>query len=185
MQTGILQEALPPASPALRPTPLLLLCGRLETCPVVDADRPAEFSPSVLVARLWSRAHHVVGFGEAPHLCTYSAPATSEAPASTLQRYTFADLYCFLMFPSCSALACCWGHSLDHRLISYSQYGAYHHNSVNKFIHIVCVPVILVSAFAMVSKLATSPCTQANFTFKFQSPTQSNGCLLRLPIRAL
>jgi len=32
-----------------------------------------------------------------------------------------------------------------------SQYGAYHHNRVNVVIHMVCVPLILFSAFEMVS----------------------------------
>ncbi|KAF7554664.1 hypothetical protein G7046_g6753 [Stylonectria norvegica] len=35
-----------------------------------------------------------------------------------------------------------------------SQYGAYHHNSVNIAIHIVCVPLILVSGFCMVCSSA-------------------------------
>ncbi len=30
------------------------------------------------------------------------------------------------------------------------QYGAYHHNSVNVAIHMICVPLILVTAFTMV-----------------------------------
>ncbi|KAK2600245.1 hypothetical protein QQS21_005041 [Conoideocrella luteorostrata] len=35
---------------------------------------------------------------------------------------------------------------LEHHL---TFYGAYHHNSVNKLIHIICVPVILITAFCM------------------------------------
>ncbi|KAG6008177.1 hypothetical protein E4U43_000206 [Claviceps pusilla] len=35
---------------------------------------------------------------------------------------------------------------LEHHL---TFYGAYHHNTVNKIIHIICVPVILISAFCM------------------------------------
>jgi len=35
------------------------------------------------------------------------------------------------------------------------QYGAYHHNSVNIAIHMVCVPLILISGFCLV-RLPTS-----------------------------
>lgn len=41
------------------------------------------------------------------------------------------------------------------------QYGAYHHNSVNVFIHIVCVPLILFSAFEIVWTRNLLDCTQA------------------------
>ncbi|KAM9995384.1 hypothetical protein ACTFIY_001570 [Dictyostelium cf. discoideum] len=38
-----------------------------------------------------------------------------------------------------------------------SSYGAYHHNTVNKFIHIVFVPLILLTAFIFVDNLPHSP----------------------------
>ncbi|KAG8421662.1 hypothetical protein J3458_003521 [Metarhizium acridum] len=41
---------------------------------------------------------------------------------------------------------------LEHHL---TFYGAYHHNSVNKVIHIICVPIILISAFCMATYSGT------------------------------
>ncbi|KAM9970311.1 hypothetical protein ACTFIR_002163 [Dictyostelium discoideum] len=38
-----------------------------------------------------------------------------------------------------------------------SSYGAYHHNTINKFIHIVFVPLILLTAFIFVDNLPHSP----------------------------
>lgn len=43
-----------------------------------------------------------------------------------------------------------------------SQYGAYHHNSVNVAIHMICVPLLLVSGFALVCPSA--PCQLNNVT---------------------
>lgn len=37
-----------------------------------------------------------------------------------------------------------------HCLLTSAKYGAYHHNKVNITIHLICVPVIMISAFTMV-----------------------------------
>lgn len=42
------------------------------------------------------------------------------------------------------------GHGRPGRLTCSPQYGAYHHNHVNVVIHMVCVPLILFSAFEIV-----------------------------------
>lgn len=43
------------------------------------------------------------------------------------------------------------------QLIVCLQYGAYHHNQVNIAIHMVCVPLILFSAFEMVCNSCPEP----------------------------
>lgn len=56
-----------------------------------------------------------------------------------------------------------WGKLVDH----FAFYAAYHDNYINQWIHIVCVPLILMSAFVMLGYVDLSPYLPAAFAKAF------------------